>query len=111
MSNAPVTPVSLRMMRPKHCGLLAADARIALVVSAATNGGAAFIRATRRRCPELPLAVMIACPSELAALVGTPECPVLVLSTPIRASQVEEVLRLALRQELHRSGGPRSLPG
>jgi DNA-binding transcriptional regulator YhcF (GntR family) len=75
---------------------LEADGRIALVLSAVTNGGVDFIRATRRRWPELPLAAVIDCPAELTALCGTPDCPVLVLCKPIRASQVEEILRLAL---------------
>ena len=77
--------------------LLGADTRIGLVVSAVANGGGDFIRATRRRRPELPLAAVIACPSDLVALYGTPDCPVLILPRPVRASQVEEVLRLALK--------------
>ena len=80
--------------------LVASDATIALVLSAVrlpdTAGGAAFIRAVRRRRPELPLAAVLACPGDLAELYGTPECPVLILPSPPRASQLAEILRLAL---------------
>ena len=80
--------------------LVASDATVALVLSSVrlpdTAGGVAFIRAVRRRRPELPLAAVLACPGDLAEICGTPECPVLILPTPLRASQLSEVLRLAL---------------
>ena len=44
----------------------------------------------------MPVAVVTASPGDLAALYGTPEWPVLVMAAPVRASQLEEVLRLAL---------------
>jgi DNA-binding transcriptional regulator YhcF (GntR family) len=58
--------------------------------------GAAFIRTVRRRWPRIPLAAVTACPSDLAELLNSPECPVLILPKPIRERQVEEVLRLTL---------------
>ena len=87
--------------------LLETDARIALILSAVADvggqSGAAFIRAARRRWPELPLAAVIAAPAALDELYGTPEWPVLILPRPPRASQVEEVLRLVMART--RSGG------
>jgi DNA-binding transcriptional regulator YhcF (GntR family) len=80
--------------------LLAGDTPVALILSAIrlddAGAGVAFIRAIRRRQPELPLAAVIASPAALDELYDTPECPVLILPRPPRASQVEEVLRLAL---------------
>ena len=80
--------------------LLASDATIALVLSAMRlpepTDGAAFIRAARRRRPELPLAAVLGCPCDLAEIWGTPECPVLILPCPPRPSHLEELLRLAL---------------
>ena len=40
--------------------------------------------------------VITASAADLAPLHGTPECPVLVVPAPVRASQLDEVLRLAL---------------
>jgi DNA-binding transcriptional regulator YhcF (GntR family) len=89
--------------------LLETDARIALILSAVGDlggrPGVAFVRAARRRWPELPLAAVIASPAELDELHGTPECPLLILPRPPRASQVEEVLRLVLARTP--SGGSR----
>ncbi|HWP29667.1 MAG TPA: response regulator, partial [Chloroflexota bacterium] len=76
------------------------DSAIGLVLSdirmPTTGDGIAFIRAVRRRWPALPVAAVTGYPGDLDALHGTPECPVLILPKPFRASQIEEVLRLAL---------------
>lgn len=92
--------------------LLETDARIALILSAVGDlggtPGTPFIRAARRRRPELPLAAVIASPVELDELYGTPECPLLILPRPPRASQVEEVLRLTLARTP--SGGSHAGP-
>ena len=85
---------------PAALALLASDATIALILSAMrlreATDGAAFIRAARRRRPDLPLAALLACPQDLVELWGIPECPVFILSTPPRPRQLDEVLRLAL---------------
>jgi DNA-binding transcriptional regulator YhcF (GntR family) len=57
--------------------------------------GVESIRGIRRRFPDLPVAAVTAFPGDLAALHGTPEAPVLVLSKPFRAAQVREALRMA----------------
>lgn len=62
------------------------------------EAGIAFIRAVRRRWPDKPLAALTGFPDDLAELHGTPECPVLILSKPVWAHQIEESLRLALRR-------------
>jgi signal peptidase len=77
---------------------LEADPSIRLVISdvcmPTSNAGLDFIRAVRRRWPELPLAAVTGYPDDLAELHGTPECPVLILPKPFRAHQIGEVLRL-----------------
>ena len=86
--------------------LLARDRSIALVLSAvrlpAPSDGVTFIRTVKRRWPEVPLAAITASPDDLAALHGRPECPVLILTKPIRAPHVQEILRLALPPHLLR---------
>ena len=62
------------------------------------EAGIGFIRAVRRRWPDKPLAALTGYPDDLAELHGTPECPVLILSKPVWAHQIEEALRMALRR-------------
>lgn len=79
--------------------VLDSDRSVALVVCElveADDTHVDFIRAVRRRWPHLPVAVVTASAAALAPLHGTPEFPVLVVPAPVRASQLEEVLRLAL---------------
>jgi CheY-like chemotaxis protein len=77
------------------------DPDIALVLSdirmPASSDGIGFVRAVRRRWPDLPLAAVTGYPGDLDDLHGTPECPVLILPKPFRVGQIDEVLRLALR--------------
>jgi hypothetical protein len=60
------------------------------------EAGAALIRLVRRRWPQVPLAAVLDHPDDLAELHGTAECPVLILTKPVQARHVEEILRLAL---------------
>ena len=60
------------------------------------EAGAAFISLVRQRWPHVPLAAVMDHPDDLAELHVTAECPVLILTKPIRASHVEEILRLAV---------------
>ncbi len=87
------------------------DTAISLVLSdirmPSGGEGIGFIRAVRRRWPALPVAAVTGYPGDLDALHGTPECPVLILPKPFRASQIEEVLRLALRPAPLASAGSR----
>ena len=80
---------------------LAQDSSIALVFSDVRmpdkETGLDFIRGVRRRWPALPLVAITGYPDDLAGLHGTAECPVLILSKPFWAHQIEETLRLALR--------------
>ena len=66
------------------------------------EAGAAFISLVRRRWPHVPLAAVLDHPDDLAELHGTAECPVLILTKPIRAPHVQEILRLALPPHLLR---------
>jgi GAF domain-containing protein/DNA-binding transcriptional regulator YhcF (GntR family) len=78
---------------------LARDSGIVLVLSDVrmpdTAAGVTFISTVRRRWPNLPLAAVTGYPGDLAELHGSPECPVLIVPKPVRARQMEEVLRLA----------------
>jgi PAS domain S-box-containing protein len=80
--------------------MLAADRSIGLVLCeliAPANGAAAdFIRAVRQRWPRLAVAAVTGSASHLAALLETPECPVLLVPLPLRVSQLADVVRLAL---------------
>jgi DNA-binding transcriptional regulator YhcF (GntR family) len=82
-------------------GCLSQDTSIALVFSDVrlpdTATGIGFIQAVRRRWPELPLVALTGYPDDLTGLHGTPECPVLILTKPFWAHQIEDTLRLALR--------------
>jgi DNA-binding transcriptional regulator YhcF (GntR family) len=77
------------------------DRSIALVLGdihmPARQDGIGFIRAVARRWPEIPLAAVTGYPDDLAELHGRPECPFLVLAKPVRAQQIETVLRLVLQ--------------
>src|SRR5215213_742310 len=81
-------------------GAIEQDPTIALVLSDLQlpdqPAGIAFVRAVRRRWPDLALGIITRAPEDLAGLHGTRESPVLLLTTPLRADQVAELLRLAL---------------
>ena len=90
--------------------VLESDHAISLILSAVHSptreAGIAFIRLVRQRWPHVPLAAVIDQPGDLAALYGTAECPVLILTKPIRALHVQEILHLALHARQ-----PRLSPG
>ena len=81
-------------------GAIERDPTVALVLNelhlANRQDGLAFVRAVRRRWPDLALGVITRAPEDLAQLHGTREAPVLLLATPFSAHQVAELLRLAL---------------
>jgi DNA-binding GntR family transcriptional regulator len=70
--------------------------------------GIAFIRTTRHRRPELPLAAVTAFPEDLSILHGTPESPVLIIAKPFQTARVREALRLGLGASLDHRTGSRS---
>jgi CheY-like chemotaxis protein len=80
--------------------LLESEHQIVLILSDVRMPRAAdgieFIRTVRRRWPELPLAAVTGYPADLDGLLGTPEWPILVLTKPVRLSQILEVLRLTV---------------
>lgn len=83
---------------------LESDSAIALVMSdlamPTTMDGVEFIRMVRRRWPSLPVAAVTGYPEELAALHGTPECPVLVITKPFSRRQIGEAICLAFQLRL-----------
>jgi DNA-binding NtrC family response regulator len=83
--------------------VLEQDRTIAPVLSdihlPAKQEGIGFIRAVAHRWPEIPLAAVTGYPDDLAELHGRPECPFLVLAKPVRAQQIETVLRLVLQPQ------------
>jgi CheY-like chemotaxis protein len=68
--------------------------------------GIAFIKAVRRRKPQLPLAAVTGFPDDLAPLHGTADCPVLIIPKPVWAPYIEEVLRLTIYDHSGRSSAP-----
>jgi DNA-binding NtrC family response regulator len=80
--------------------ILETDSSIAFVFSDVRmpekQDGIEFIRAVRRRWPQLPLAVLTGFTDDLAEMHGTPEWPILILSKPARAHQIQEAIRMAL---------------
>lgn len=79
--------------------LLVSDPAIVLIFSDVhmpdQASGITFIRTARRRWPQIPLVVITGYADDLADLHGTPECPVHILTKPVWAHQIEDVLRLA----------------
>lgn len=73
---------------------------VALVLSdvhvPAAADGLEFIRAIRRRWPDVPLVAVTAYPEDLAPLHGTPEWPVLVVPKPFVPQQIREALNLGM---------------
>lgn len=86
--------------------VLATERSVALVLSDVhvprAADGLDFIRAVRRRWPDLPLVAVTAYSEDLAPLHGTPEWPVLVVPKPFVPQQIREALNLgmALRTQL-----------
>jgi CheY-like chemotaxis protein len=84
--------------------VLATDDSVVLVLSdvhvPSPAAGLEFIRAVRRRWPEVPLVAVTAYPEDLAPLHGTAEWPVLVVPKPLVPQQIREAINLgmALRQ-------------
>ena len=81
-------------------GAIERDRTVALVLAGLylpdPEAGLAFVRAVRRRWPDLALGIITRSPEDLAGPHGTRESPVLLLATPFSAHQVAELLRLAL---------------
>jgi CheY-like chemotaxis protein len=85
---------------PEGLAALEREAHIALVLSdlrlPRAAAGLEFIRQVAQRWPGLPLVVVTAYPDDLAPLQGRPEHPVLILTKPVVAAQIAQVLRLTL---------------
>ena len=81
-------------------GAIERDPTVALVLNELHlpdgQGGVDFVRAVRRRWPDLARGIITHSPDDLAGLHGTREAPVLLLTTPFSTHQVTELLRLAL---------------
>ena len=81
-------------------GAIERDPTVALVLADLhlpdQQAGITFVRAVRRRWPDLALGIITRSPEDLAGLHGTRESPVLLLAMPFSAGQVAELLRLAL---------------
>ena len=115
ITEAGYRPVTVGAPR-EALGAVERDPTVALVLSELdlpdTEAGIAFVRAVRRRRPDLALAVITRSPEDLAGLHGTREAPVLLLTMPFSAHQVAELLRLALPSPVapepeEATGGPR----
>ena len=92
---------ALAVTEPREAlGAIERDSTVALVLADLhtpdQQDGLAFVRAVRRRWPELAFGIITNSPEDLAGLHGTREAPVLLLATPFSADQVAQLLRLAL---------------
>jgi CheY-like chemotaxis protein len=58
--------------------------------------GIGLMRTVHRRWPEVVVAAITSYPDDLADMLGTPECPVVVLSKPVNVHRLELALRLGL---------------
>ncbi len=99
ITGAGYRPVTVGAPR-EALGAIERDPTVALVLADLHlpdgQDGLAFVRAVRRRWPDLALGVITRSSEDLAGLHGTREAPVLLLATPFAAHQVAELLRLAL---------------
>jgi CheY-like chemotaxis protein len=77
--------------RARGVGLVLSDLRMP-----DASDGVTFIQSVHHRWPKLPVVAVTAYPEDLAPLRGRPEHPVLILTKPVVAEQIEQVLRYTL---------------
>ena len=77
--------------RTASIGLVLSDLRMP-----ASDDGITFISAVHRRWPLLPVVAVTSYPEDLAPLQGRPEHPVLILTKPVVATQIQRVLQLTI---------------
>ncbi len=58
--------------------------------------GIGFIKEVRQTYPSLPVAALTGFPDDLTPLLGTEECPVLILCKPIVGKHITDLLKLVL---------------
>jgi DNA-binding NtrC family response regulator len=108
ITEASYRPVTVGAPR-EALGAIEPDRTVALVLSDLPlpegQVGLAFVRAVRRRWPDLALGVITRSPEDLTGLHGTRESPVLLLAQPFSAGQVAELLRLGLPPRLAQEEG------
>jgi CheY-like chemotaxis protein len=82
--------------------ILSRESSIRLVLSDVRmpqpEDGVGFIVAVRRNWPKIDVVAVTAHPGDLDGLQGQPECPILVMSKPVRSQHVEDALRLVLER-------------
>jgi len=85
---------------PEALAALEREGQISLVLSdlrvPKASHGLEFLRQVRQGWPGLPLVVVTGYPDDLTPLQGRPEHPVLILTKPVVAAQIAEVLSLTL---------------
>jgi hypothetical protein len=63
-----------------------------------TEDGIGFIQSVHRLWPALPVVAVTGYPNDLLPLQGRPEHPVLILTKPVLAAQVRQVLAYTLER-------------
>jgi DNA-binding transcriptional regulator YhcF (GntR family) len=101
ITDAKCQPVSAS--NPKDAlKLLARDSNFAMILTDVRMPNAAdgvdFIRSVRRRYPHIPLAAITGYPDDLNELHGTPEYPILVLTKPVFAENIQSALRMGIKR-------------
>jgi CheY-like chemotaxis protein len=82
---------ALAILKEQQVSLVISDVRMPN-----KKDGIGFIREVRQTMPRLPIAALTGFPEDLTPLLGTAECPVLILSKPIIAKHLEDLLSLVL---------------
>jgi CheY-like chemotaxis protein len=98
-------------LRQRGCGVLEAESpaealavletqMVDLVISDVRmprkQDGIGFIKTVRSLYPDLPLAALTGFPDDLSPLLGSPDCPVLILGKPILDKHLDDLLHLVL---------------
>jgi CheY-like chemotaxis protein len=60
------------------------------------HDGIGFIKTVRQTYPNLPLAALTGFPDDLSSLLGSEECPVLILGKPITGKHIDDLLNLVV---------------
>jgi DNA-binding transcriptional regulator YhcF (GntR family) len=110
--DADIRELLTEQIQARHCATFSASApsdglellknhpQISLVISDVRmpkpQDGLRFIRTVRTNYPKLSLAALTGFPEDLTPLLGTSECPILILSKPIFPQHIDDVLKLVV---------------
>jgi GntR family transcriptional regulator, arabinose operon transcriptional repressor len=110
--DADIRELLTEQIQARHCAAFTASTpaqglemlkehpQISLVISDVrmpnAKDGLRFIKAVRQGYPKLSLAALTGFPEDLTPLLGTADCPILILSKPIFPQHMDDLLRLVV---------------